>query len=187
MAVTAVVICLSATGSSAASLVVDNGQLIGASGVNVDGTLYNVQFLDGFYSDTIQDESDLVTTSEAQARSFGQALMDQVLLDTAEGLFDTDPELTFGCENLNECVVWIPFDIDFNTMLVTAVLAINRRAGAIQPEGVSDNLGQNSYGNNFADDSNWVYADWQVVPVPAAAWLFVSALGVLAWIRRKAR
>lgn len=186
VAIAVVATCLSATGSLAANLIVEDGELIGATSVDVDGTLYNVQFLDGFYSDTFQDESDLDTTSEAQARLFGQALMGQVFLDTAEGLFDSDPELTFGCGNLNECIVWIPFDIDFNTFEVTAVLAINRRAEAIQPEGVRDVLGGNNYLNNFADDTNWVYADWQVVPVPAAAWLFGSALGVLGWIRRKA-
>jgi hypothetical protein len=151
MAIAAVGIYLMATSSLAASLVVQGGQLIGATGVDVDGSLYNVQFLDGFYSDTFQDESDLDTTSEAQARLFGQALMDQVFVDTAEGLFDSDPELTFGCGNLNECIVWIPFDIDF-----------------------------------IADDTNWVYADWQVVPVPAAVWLFASALGLLGWMHRKA-
>jgi hypothetical protein len=186
MAIAAVGIYLMATSSLAASLVVQGGQLIGATGVDVEGSLYNVQFLDGFYSDTFQDESDLDTTSEAQARLFGQALMDQVFVDTAEGLFDSDPELTFGCGNLNECIVWIPFDIDFNTFEVTAVLAINRRAGAIQPEGVRDVLGGNNYSNNFADDTNWVYADWQVVPVPAAVWLFASALGLLGWMHRKA-
>jgi len=177
---------LLATNAFAANLIVENGQLTGATGVDVDGILYDVQFLDGFYSDTFQDESDLDTTSEAQARLFGQALMDQVFVDTAEGLFDSDPELTFGCGNLNECIVWIPFDIDFNTFEVTAVLAINRRAGAIQPEGVRDVLGVNNYLNNFADDTNWVYADWQVVPVPAAAWLFGSALGLLGWMKRRA-
>jgi hypothetical protein len=26
---------------------------------------------------------------------------------------------------------------------------------------------------------------WQVVPIPASAWLFASALGLLGWIRRK--
>ena len=180
-------ICLLATSSLAASLVVENGQLVGANGVDVEGTLYNVAFVDGFYSDTFEDESDLDTTSEAQARLFGQALMDQVFLDTAEGSFDSDPELTFGCGNLNECIVWIPFDIDFTAFEVTAILAINRRAGAVQPEGVREIIGINGYLNNFADDTNWVYADWQVVPVPAAAWLFVSALSVLGWGRRKAR
>jgi hypothetical protein len=187
MAMAAVAICLLATSSLAASLVVAEGQLIGATGVDVDGTLYDVQFLDGFYSDTFQDESDLDTTSEAQARLFGQALMDQVFVDSAEGLFDSDPELTFGCGNLNACFVWIPFDIDFDTFEVTAVLAINRRPEATQPEGVRDSVGGNGYLNNFADDTTWVYADWQVVPVPAAAWLFVSALGLLGWMRRKVR
>lgn len=176
---------LLATNSFAANLTVENGQLTGATGVDVDGTIYDVQFLDGFYSDTFQDASDLDVTTEAQARLFGQALMDQVFVDTAEGLFDSDPELTFGCGNLNECIAWIPFDIDFNTFEVTAILAINRRAGAVQPEGVRDVPGINGYLNNFADDTNWVYADWQVVPVPAAVWLFVSALGVLGWLRRR--
>lgn len=170
---------LLAPNSFAANLIVEDGQLTGATGVDVDGVLYDVQFLDGFYSDTFKDVSDLDATTEEQARLFGQALMDQVFVDTPEGLFDSDPELTFGCENLNACIVWIPFDIDFTSFAVTAILTFNRRAEAVLPEGVRDVPGGNNYMNNFADDTLWVYADWRVVPVPAAAWLFISALGVL--------
>lgn len=182
-AATAAMLLLS-TITMAANLIVENGQLTGATSVDVDGQLYDVQFLDGFYTDTFTDASDLDATTEAQARLFGQALMDQVLLDTAEGLFDTDPELTFGCENTNECVVWIPFDID--VLLVTAVQAINKRPEAITIQDGVYGPNTNSYGNNFADDSNWVYADWSVVPVPAAVWLFGSGLlGLIGIARRK--
>lgn len=36
-----------------------------------------------------------------------------------------------------------------------------------------------------AIDQPWMWAKFTVVPVPAAAWLFASALGLLAWVRRR--
>jgi hypothetical protein len=40
-------------------------------------------------------------------------------------------------------------------------------------------------GDNFYSETGELFADRTVVPIPAAAWLFGSALGLLGWIRRK--
>lgn len=85
---------------SAATLQVAGGQLFRASGVLVDGQLYDVAFMDGSCADLYSgcDElSDLVFQAEAAAILAGQALIDQVFLDIPGlGSFDTDPELTNG-------------------------------------------------------------------------------------------
>jgi hypothetical protein len=41
-------------------------------------------------------------------------------------------------------------------------------------------------GNNFYSETGELFADRTVVPIPAAVWLFGSALGLLGWMRRKA-
>jgi len=49
---------------------------------------------------------------------------------------------------------------------------------------IDDYLGTPIGGYQFFDQ-HWMWADFEVVPVPAAVWLFGSALGVLGWLRRK--
>jgi hypothetical protein len=40
-------------------------------------------------------------------------------------------------------------------------------------------------GGTQENSQAWMWAKFTVVPVPAAAWLFGSALGLLAWVRRR--
>ena len=97
----------------AATLNIVNGQLLGASGVDVDGTLYNVEFLDGTciaLFNGCDESTDFTFQSEATADAAGAALMDQVFLDSALGLFDSNPELTAGCSNtFPSCFVMTPY------------------------------------------------------------------------------
>lgn len=95
-----IVLLLATSGASAATLNVSGGQLLGASGVIVDGSSYNVQFLDGtciaLYHGC-DDVSDFTFQTAVAAREASQALLDQVFLDGAFA-FDSQPELTRGCE-----------------------------------------------------------------------------------------
>ena len=98
-------ICLlvaSATTGSAANLTVVDGELQGASGVDVGGVLFDVSFLDGTcisVFDGCDDVSDFTFQSQADAALAGQALLDQVFVDGAQGNFDSQPELTRGIED----------------------------------------------------------------------------------------
>ena len=101
----AVLCLLAASSASAATLNVVGGQLLGASGVDVDGTLYDVEFLDGtcveLYSGCDM-ASDFTFTTQADAELASQALLDQVFLDGVD-LFDTVPGTTNGCDHLLFC------------------------------------------------------------------------------------
>jgi hypothetical protein len=107
----AVLSLLTASTASAATLNVSGGQLLGASGVIVDGSSYDVAFLDGtciaLYSGC-DEVSDFTFQSEAAAVLASQALLDQVFLDGAN-LFDTDPELTEGCTATTLCEATTPY------------------------------------------------------------------------------
>ena len=74
---------------------------MGASGVDVGGTFYDVQFLDGTCIDLFNgcdDTSDFTFQTVASATLAGQALLDQVLVNSvAFGQFDDIPSLTNGC------------------------------------------------------------------------------------------
>ena len=104
-----------ASAASAATLIVNSsGILTGATGVNVGGTFYDVEFVDGTCIALFEEcdsVNDLDFTTEADAVAASQALLDQVFLDASQGEFDADPGLTSGCINttFGVCEVWTPF------------------------------------------------------------------------------
>lgn len=115
--------------SRGASLIIDHTgptpEVLGATSVNVDGSLYNVEFIDGsciLLFDGCDNLFDFDFTTQASAEAAAQALLDQVFIDLpAPDLFDTEPELTFGCASFLRCDVWIPFGpgdpVDFATAI----------------------------------------------------------------------
>jgi hypothetical protein len=99
----------------AATLIVVEGQLIGASGVDVGGKLYDVSFGDGscvFLFNGCDEDSDFPFPSLADGLLAAQALADQVFnSDSILGSFDSDPGLTRGCHGLlvsDYCIIYIP-------------------------------------------------------------------------------
>ncbi|MEM7254372.1 MAG: hypothetical protein AAF493_23380, partial [Pseudomonadota bacterium] len=108
---------LGTTPASAATLVVDNGVLLGATGVNVNGALYDVSFQDGVCAslyDGCDENSDFpfANPNDIDDRTVGdlanQALMNQVFIDSPQGAFDSQPELTVGCEATSRCQINTP-------------------------------------------------------------------------------
>ncbi|NKB58813.1 MAG: PEP-CTERM sorting domain-containing protein [Alphaproteobacteria bacterium] len=93
-------------------LIIDsNGQLLGADDVDVDGSLFDVRFVDGTCVDLFggcNENSDFDFPIAASATLAAQALLDQVFLDIVQGSFDSDPSLTHGCESIDSCLVVIP-------------------------------------------------------------------------------
>src|SRR5210317_1187888 len=125
------------------------GQLTGATGVNVNGTLWDVVFSDGDWD--FSSGEGLPATTKAEADLFSQALLDQVLLDSTLGLFDSDPETANGCENLNVCIFFTPYFVDsVNTYFS---LAFNQRAGGVNPDMVRDTPGILGLSGDFSTDT----------------------------------
>lgn len=86
--------------SSAAVLDVQGGVLMGATGVNVNGTLLDVRFRDGSCSSLFggcDEPSDFFLPDRFAGMAANAALLDQVFRDSPAGQFDTIPGLTNGC------------------------------------------------------------------------------------------
>lgn len=189
---------------SATSDVID-GILMGASDVDVNGVLYDVQFLDGtcegLFSEC-DDNSDFTFSNPlndgAQINAAMTALLEQVFLDSPLGAFDTNPALINGCILSTQCIARTPLFVNVagNGLGITA--AVNRDVVLNAQVGSADHItaggGQRSYDTtnnvqfNPAADGI-VYAVWSgaaVVPVPPAVWLFVSGLfALIGFSKRK--
>jgi len=168
------------------------GQLTGATGVNVNGSNWDVAFSDGAWD--FSSGTGLPATTKAEADLFSQALLDQVLLDSTLGLFDSDPETTNGCENLNACIFFTPYLVDsVNTFFS---LAFNQRAEGDQDDFVRDLFGKLGLTGDFGDVTTRVLGVWTLssgdpgpgptpVPEPSIIVLFAVGLFGLGFARRR--
>jgi hypothetical protein len=114
LAMLLVTFALRSSADAATLLVTGSGILTGATGVNVGGTLYDVQFVEGTCAalfDGCHSVNDFTFTTDADALAASQAVLGQVFLDTAQGPFDSDPTLTLGCINttFDACAAITPF------------------------------------------------------------------------------
>ena len=158
----AVGIVLVAGTATAADLVVVGGELRGANGVNVNGTLYDAEFVDGTCSDLFNGcdaLEDFTFRDEASAEAASLALTSQVFLNGPSGNFNSDPTLTRGCEQSAWCRPLTPFAIPGPTQLR---VFSNPNFGG-QLTGSSMVTLKNDYMDTTTSDAE-VYVRWQASP-----------------------
>jgi len=104
-----------------ATPIVVGGTLTGATGVNVGGNTYNVEFLDGQCTTLFSgcdDAADFTFQNETDALAAAEALLNQVFT----GAYDTQSNLTRGCTDIwvTACEVFIPYQRVGDGVLGTA-------------------------------------------------------------------
>lgn len=162
-----------------------SGQLTGATGVDVGGTLYDVTFLGGSCNSLFNgcSTSAFAFTDLASASVAAQALLDQVFL----GVYDDNPGLTFGCAGNGggNCEVLIPYAPG-----VTAI-AQNIPAELVNVDlGNDDYVGTDTFSPSFETAGSVTYARFTLsaaaVPEPSTwAMMLVGFFGIGAALRRQ--
>ncbi|MDP6343056.1 MAG: PEP-CTERM sorting domain-containing protein [Alphaproteobacteria bacterium] len=172
-----------------AAPIVSGGELIGATDVDVGGTLYDVAFVEGSCIDEFggcDEPTDFAFTTLADATLAAQALLDQVFVDSVAGNFDTDPTLTFGCSDPFGCGAVVPYMVMpplflFSQMAVNAVDEIDDQVNSFDilvPVWPTEGF------------SELVFAKFTVAtatPEPTGVALFGLALLALAGLRLRRR
>ena len=190
-----------------ATLNITGGQLFGASGVNVGGSLFDVEFVDGtciaLFDGCDSAVDDFTFPSLASAQAANTALLDQVF--GPGGFSVLDPSLINGLDipapPPGQCGSGVSGNCPLNNIFTPYDLGLIQTIPAVfaSPIFIFNDMG--SYialmgggGNSVAIDTdltsvpNSVYARWTPapVPIPASIWLFGTALlGFIGVSRRR--
>ena len=115
---------LLANDARAQTLDIQAGRLMGAFGVQVNGTFYDVAFVDGScvgLFDGCDELSDFVVNDLQDSIAFAQAI-ENILSNEP---FDREPELTNGCGNHHICFIYTPIHFDPDPNMVRVRRALN--------------------------------------------------------------
>lgn len=159
-------LCASSLATQAATVVLDGTNAVAILGLDVDGQLYDVSFQTAVFGDIDRQPEvfpffgDLSGASEAQDKVV--ALLNDSNASSVGGANDA----------------WIAY----------RQVASSGGAIAIQAAGpafLEGSWQSSDFISSIADSNN--YALFAAVPLPATIWLFVTALGFLAWAKRNSR
>ena len=156
-----------------------DGILTGATDVDVGGTLYDVQFLDGscisLFTGCDNATDDFPFTTEADALIAAQALLDQVFTDTPLGQFDSDVDQTNGCTNsgLGFCGVFIPYAFAQFGVDVVEVENFFVEFADVIIQGPTDPT------TDLTPNPAFTFAVWSLASVPEPGTLALLGLGLL--------
>ena len=155
--------------AQAASFTLDaNGILLGAKDVIVNGSPYDVDFIEGTCAEVFGacDAAHFTFMTEADAHAASLALLNQVLLDGPLGNFDSELTLTHGCINaldIDQCFAITPYGMFSNAFDLDALVsaAINT-AHPLLVDGTIE--GRLPVPYDAARDPEGVFAKWTAVP-----------------------
>jgi len=161
---------------------ISGGQLTGVNHVNVNGLLYNVNFVNGSFDSIFNNASGLDFTTASDAQAASTALMN-VITDTSGFNVDSNPTLMNGCSDLTQpCYVFTPYSLAFSNYVSISIFT---NASVDASDIVWNALYDRTTDVTFATDD--VYANWSLASVSEPGTLLLMSIGFLgiAAFRRK--
>ena len=197
---------------NAATVVMSGAQLMGATGVQVNGASYDVAFLDGSCNSRYNGCTGLPFTTSSEGLAASQALIDQVL--QRKNINHDNSYRINGIDMLGSFGAYVALIMTPSTDWSGGSSTGNVRSVALISPYLSSLIGNadltagtlpSPYYTHLSDTSSFtsptavgpamvdeVFAVWtpaavSPVPLPAAAWLFISAIAGLAGAKRLSR
>ncbi len=139
---------------------------MGAKGVLVGNTLYDVKFVDGTCASVfgVCDAAHFTFTDDDDAEEASDALQDLVFIDQGSHPLNTQPNLTFGCpgnQGSTKCDIWTPYEIG-SGFIPESLSPVPFIEYASFRNSANPLLDQVYYGNNSLDDSDLSMGDHEV-------------------------
>ncbi|WP_375748590.1 hypothetical protein [Vibrio sp. HN007] len=166
-----------------------NGQLLGASNIDVLGITYDVAFQDGSCRtlfDGCDNVSDFIFKTRESARSASEALLSSVLVNIPGlGLFDDNPSLTNGIEYFVSGGIVTPYEIP-SINNVRGARAHNVNPTWPGSDG-AEYLTFTTRSTDFSDHNQLVWAVWTptAIPEPNVLNVFLLSLLILGYVNHK--
>lgn len=195
MALVLLVGCSTLAVAADPTLVVENGRLMGAKGVLLDGTSYDVEFKDGSCVSLFNNcpvgsfqfnGSSVDDADSRMAFLAASALIESIIVDGPAGNFHTNPGLVNGCTPGSWCGIWVPFRrTTFDAVFLWSAYLNYPVVGQAATYFAAASVDSTTSYDMVQTNSVWVASPVVAVPEPQVVTLMLAGLALVGALARR--